>query len=41
MHVRERGKKKEEEVKCPEKNTLLLPGFEPTDSDSRAERAIR
>ena len=37
---RERGKKKEEEEKSPEKNTSLRPGFEPTDSVSRAMRAI-
>ena len=39
MSERERGKKKEEEEESPEKPTLLWPGFEPTDSVSRAERA--
>ena len=38
---RERGKKKEEEEKSPEKTTLPGSGFEPIDSVSRAERAIR
>ena len=36
---RERSKKKEEE-KNPEKNTSPWSGLEPTDSASRAERAI-
>ena len=37
---REKGKKKEEEEKSPEKTTLPWPGLEPTDSVSRAKRAI-